>query len=150
MSLFSLPKLTQQLAVIALCTLLLPNISAAQTQQDGSRWSTDRAVHDALRAVNEGRAFLYSSGGFFCSPKYQSKYREVARKLPVKSLACGCAMSGASLSQTRYALRFNNEVLALLVEGIAGTRKHSIIHSGHKFNAQESGNFPYMLRDLIP
>jgi hypothetical protein len=113
---FSLPKMTQQLAVIALCTLVLPNISSAQTQREGTRWSTDRAVHDALRAVNEGRAFLYSSGGFICSPKYQSQYREVARKLPVKSLACGCAMSGASLSQTRYAHRFNNEVLALLVQ----------------------------------
>lgn len=90
--------------------------ATADTKESSTNWSTQHAVRAAQMAVKEGHPYLYSSGGFVCSPKYQPKYRVIAFDLPVKSLACGCVLTGVSLRQASYARHFNNQILTLLTE----------------------------------
>ncbi len=106
-------------SILLACCLVACSIeTTAQTQQDTIKWSAESAESVAQQAVEEGQPFLYSSGGFVCSPKYQSEYRLIALDLPVKSLACGCGLTGVSLRQASYARHFNNQVLALLAQRI--------------------------------
>ena len=96
--------------------LLSAPASMAELPQTATQWSIDAAKLNAIQAVREGKPFLYSSGGFVCSPKYQEKYQSIAKNLPIESLACGCVISGASLRQASYARHFNDQVLEQLAE----------------------------------
>lgn len=105
---------------IALCLILvLPLVSMADSSNTEARWSAESAQRNATIAVRNGEPYLYSSGGFICSPKYRAEYKAIAKGLAVKSLACGCAIdlfNNQDFSQMRYAEQFNNRVLALLTE----------------------------------
>ncbi len=95
--------------------LLNPTAGAyADPFNSGGRWAPEDAMFDAARVVATNEPFLYSSGGFVCSPKYDTSYRTIAVKLPKRPLGCGCVITGSSMQKSAYARIFNNEVLALL------------------------------------
>lgn len=99
--------------------LVLPLVSMAGGSATEAQWSAESAQRNATIAVRKGEPYLYSSGGFICSPKYRAEYKSIARGLAVKSLGCGCAIdvfNRHGVSQIRYAEQFNNRILALLTE----------------------------------
>ncbi|WP_417517740.1 hypothetical protein [Marinobacter sp.] len=107
-------------ASIALCLLLVwPLASMADSSFTAARWSAESAQRNAAVAFRRGEPYLYSSGGFVCSPKYRAEYKAIAKGLAVKSFACGCVIdvfNAEGFSQARYAEHFNNRILALMAE----------------------------------
>lgn len=91
---------------------------AVPNKTSSTQWSAEQAEARASHMVTTGRPFLYSSGGFVCTPKFDAKYEKVAVRLPIQSLACGCVLTGTSMRQMRYARHFNNHTLSLLEEPI--------------------------------
>ena len=95
-----------------------PLASIADSSVTTGRWSAESAQRNATVAVRKGDPYLYSSGGFVCSPKYRAEYKPVAKGVMVKPLACGCVIDMFNiegLNQMQYAEQFNNRILALLV-----------------------------------
>ncbi|MFA7555061.1 MAG: hypothetical protein WCY88_12480 [Spongiibacteraceae bacterium] len=105
-----------QMASLIVGLRLMPPALMADVPKVAAQWSVEAAKRNAIQTVQEGKPFLYSSGGFVCSPKYRKQYQSIAKNLPIESLACGCVISGVTLRQTSYARDFNNQVLEQLEE----------------------------------
>lgn len=85
-------------------------LALAETLDD---WSRVNAEAEAAKAFSENDLYLYSSGGFVCSPKADSLPSErILRQFKTRSLGCGCVISSRSIAQSRYAKIFNNAMLA--------------------------------------
>ena len=105
--------------------------------------SFNDAQKDAEKSINRGDLFLYSSGGFVCSPKsdyFDSdySYREIVNLFPVVSLACGCTNFNHSLE--RYAYNFNNRMLEYAINTPAIEKM---------FPKPQSGSFYSRIREII-
>lgn len=113
------------IAVLILSLATWNDLAHAQEADSSAKWSAEAARNDAARAVANGQAFLYTSGGFVCSPKFDAGHADLAKGLPVKPLACGCVLTGLSGLQSKYARIFNDHILTLLAaEAVRSGQSH--------------------------
>ena len=91
---------------------------AGQTREEihptGRHWAVADIEQAARHSIASGKPFLYSSGGLFCRPRYEPRFRSLAAKLPIRAMGCGCLITATSMGEAVYARAFNNHVLALL------------------------------------
>ncbi len=80
-----------------------------QVSVQDSQWSQQAVKLDAVKAIANHQLFLYSSGGFVCSPKTNSHHTNYIKLLPIKMLACGCTIF--NIEQQQYARSFNTLIL---------------------------------------
>ena len=116
------------ITVLILSLATWSDLARTQEADPSSEWSAKAARTDAARAVANGQAFLYTSGGFVCSPKFDEGHADLAKGLPVKPLACGCVLTGLSGLQSKYARVFNDHILSLLAA--------EAVRSGHSHNSR--------------